>query len=282
MRIAGWRHSLRGEFRAVNEVVPHADELPDPTSDELLSIYNAKYSPEGPPGWSPRQRLSFGYFTPDDHYEALVARLVTSGCHWADIGCGRDIFPSNPQLARDLVARAGYVYGIDPDPNIKENPFITEGFHGIVEDCRTERRFDVITMRMVAEHIVDPDRAIGKVAELLKPGGKFIVYTPHKWAPMSVVASVIPFKWHHPLKRLLWDVEARDTFPTAYKLNTRNDLRKHMSSKGLAERYFRHLDDCRTFAGYRFINYAELSAKRALRSIGLHYIETCLLAVFEK
>jgi hypothetical protein len=54
-------------------------------------------------------RLSFGYFTPDDHYEVLVARLVTSGCHWADIGCGRDIFPSNPQLARDLVARAAVI-----------------------------------------------------------------------------------------------------------------------------------------------------------------------------
>ena len=200
----------------------------------------------------------------------------------ADIGCGRDIFLANPQLAQDLVARAGYVFGIDPDPSIKENPFITEGFHGIVEDCRTERRFDIITMRMVAEHIVDPDRAIGKVAELLKPGGKLIVYTPHKWALMSIVASIIPFKWHHPLKRLLWDAEARDTFPTVYKLNTRNDLRKRMSSKGLVERYFRHLDDCRTFTRYRFINYAELSAQRALRSVGLHYLETCLLGVFEK
>jgi SAM-dependent methyltransferase len=254
----------------------------DPTHDELLAIYKVKYYQEGEPGWSPRMRLSFGYFTPDDYYEALAARLVTAGCEWADIGCGRDIFPRNPGLAKELVSRAGYVFGIDPDPNIKENPFINEAFHGIVEDCTTPRRFDVITMRMVAEHIVDPDRAIAKIAELMKPGGKLLIYTPYKWAAMSVVASLIPFRWHHPLKQLIWDAEARDTFPTAYKLNTRADLDRYASAHGLTERYFSRLDDCRVFTRYRWINYGELSIQRVLKGLGVHYPETCIIGGFER
>src|SRR5688572_24836402 len=96
----------------------------EPTFDELMGVYNVKYFRSGKPGWSPRMRLSFGYFTPDDIYEALVARLVSTGCAWADIGSGRDIFPQHPQLASELCGRAAFVYGIDPDDNVNANPFI--------------------------------------------------------------------------------------------------------------------------------------------------------------
>lgn len=262
--------------------MPQTDNGFDLTHDDLMSIYDVKYYREGEPGWSPKMRLSFGYFTPDDYYEALVAKLVTPGCDWADIGCGRDIFPRHPDLARQLGARAGFVYGIDPDDNVKENPFITERFHGVVEDCDTPRKFDLVTMRMVAEHIVDPDRAIKKISDLLKPGGLTVIYTPHKWAPMSVIASIIPFSLHHPLKRLIWDAEARDTFPTAYKLNTHKDLLHHTSRNGLAEKSYRHLDDCRVLTRYRWLNYGELTLQKALRSVGLGYPEKCILGVYQK
>jgi 2-polyprenyl-3-methyl-5-hydroxy-6-metoxy-1,4-benzoquinol methylase len=252
------------------------------TRDDLMSLYKAKYYREGEPGQSPRMRLSFDYFTPDDYYEALVSRLVTPGCEWADIGCGRDVFPRFSELARDLCSRASFVYGIDPDDNVLENPYINDRFHGVGDDCGTERRFDVLTMRMVAEHIVDADRAIKKVAELLKPGGITVIYTPYKWAPMSVVASLLPFSLHHPLKRLIWDAEARDTFPTAYNLNTRYDLARHTSNHGLEERSFQMLDDCRVLTRYHWLNYGELTLQRLLRSMNVGYPERCILAVYEK
>jgi SAM-dependent methyltransferase len=253
-----------------------------PGREELMAIYSAKYYREGEPGWGPRMRLKFNHFSPDDHYEALVARLVTDGCSWADVGCGRDIFPSNPDLARVLARRAGYVLGIDPDENVKENAFITEGFIGLVEDCQTERRFDVITLRMVAEHVIDPDRVARKLAELLKPGGSVVIYTPYKWAPMSIVASIVPFALHNPLKRILWKSEARDTFPTAYKLNTRADLAKHLSKHGLRETLFEFLDDCRVSNRFRAWNWLELQACSALNALGLKYPERCVLAVYKR
>lgn len=257
-------------------------KLADPSIEELTRIYSVKYFRFGEPGWGPKMRLSFGYYTPDDYYEALVARLVTPGSSWADIGCGRDMFPAHPDLARELAQRAGFVFGIDPDANVLENTFVTDRFHGVVEDCDTPHRFDLVTMWMVAEHIVDPERVVKRITELLKPGGTLVLYTPHKWAPMSVVASVLPFWLHHPLKRLIWDAQARDTFPTAYKMNTHRDLTKHTSRNGLQESYFRILDDCRVLSRYRALNWMELQVRRILNRTGLNYPETCILAAYRK
>ena len=253
-----------------------------PSRDELMAVFNGKYGHDPKLGWGPRTRLSFEYFSPDDQYEAIVAKLLRPGASWADVGCGRDIFPSNEPLARQLAARCGFLFGIDPDPNIRENAFVSEGFEGMAEDCTTSHRFDLITLRMVAEHVVEPHRFIGKIAELLKPGGLVVIYTPNKWAPVPILTRLVPNAYHHHLKRLLWDAEARDTFPTAFKLNTRKSLAYHCAECGLSEVYFAYLDDCRTFDSYRWLNYAELSLQRVLRSVSIRYPENCLLGVYRK
>jgi 2-polyprenyl-3-methyl-5-hydroxy-6-metoxy-1,4-benzoquinol methylase len=139
---------------------------------ELIAVFSRKYGRHATLGWGPEMRLRHGYFTPDDHYEALVSRLLEPGANWCDVGCGRDIFPAFPELARELAHRCSFVYGIDPDENIKENTLISEGFQGLVEDCPSTHEFDLVTLRMVAEHIVDPPRVLARVAQLLKPGGR--------------------------------------------------------------------------------------------------------------
>jgi len=250
--------------------------------DDLLAIYKVKYFRFGEPGWGPRMRLAFNYFSPDDYYEALVAKLVTPGCSWADVGCGRDIFPSHPDLARELCTRAGFVLGIDPDPNIEDNPFVTERFRGLIEDCTTQHRFDLITLRMVAEHIAKPEAALRKLSELLRPGGRLVIYTPYKWAPMSIIAALVPFRLHNPLKRLIWQSESRDTFPTEYKLNTRRALSRYTSLCGLGEILFGYLDDCRVSNRFRTLNWVELQLCRALNAVGLNYPERCIIAVYRK
>ena len=47
------------------------------SGEELRAIYDSKYVRGARVGWGPKMRLAFGYFTPDDHYEALVSKLVT-------------------------------------------------------------------------------------------------------------------------------------------------------------------------------------------------------------
>ena len=249
---------------------------------DLLAVFRQKYGDPATTGVNPRRRFRFGYFSPDDYYEAVVEKLVTPGCRWLDVGGGRDVFPSNPTLAKQLAERCGHLVGVDPSANIHENPYVHERAQAMIEDYQATEPFDVLTLRMVAEHISKPQEAVATMAKLLKPGGKLVLYTINKFTPVSMAAWVIPFGLHHPIKKLIWKTEEQDTFPVAYKMNTRRALRELAAANGLTEESFAYLDDCRTFHRFKLLNYAELLSWKGLRTVGLTYPENCLLGVYRK
>lgn len=254
-----------------------------PSHNEMWRIFCDKYLKNNKLSWGPKLRIRSGYFSPDDYYECVVKRIVEQGSRWADVGCGRNIFPHNVRLAGELAKRASFVLGIDPDETVKENRFISERFQGFVEDTPSEYSdFDVVTLRMVAEHIANPDAAIGRVSQLIRVGGYVVIYTPNKWSPMSLAAAATPFQIHHPIKKILWNTEQKDTFPTEFKLNTRKDLRKFCSLAGLEEVMFVFLDDCRTTSKFRVLNYLELLVRRGFCSFRIPYPENCILGVYKK
>lgn len=250
--------------------------------EQLRATYDAKYSSEPGLGWGPKTRLKFGHFSPDEHYETVVAQLVTRDCNWLDVGCGREIFPSNPKLAAVLSSRARMVVGVDPDTNVHENPFLTKAHQGPIESYVESVKFDVVSFRMVAEHIENPQSVIGRVEDLVKPGGRVVIFTPNKWSPMSIMARLTSLEVHHFFKRLLWQTDERDTFPTQFKMNTKRDLNQLFNEAGFEAEYFQYLDDCRTFNRFRILNYMELCIWKALRSLRIRYPGTCLLGVFRK
>lgn len=249
---------------------------------DLEAMYDGKFGVKPDLGWTPKLCKSLNYYSPDIYYETMVTRLVGEGCSWLDVGCGRNIFPHNRDLAGYLSRRAGLLFGIDPDENINDNDFVTESFQGMVEDCKTDHKFDLVTLRMVAEHIEHPRDSLQSISRMMKPGGLIVIYTPSKWAPMSVLARLTPIRVHHYFKRLLWNTEERDTFPVQYKMNTKKSLRRLFSGMGFREEYFDHLDDCRTFIENRLLLRGEISARNFMNKFGLHYPETCLLGVYRK
>ena len=250
-----------------------------PDIGEVLAL---KYGPPDRMGWSPALRFRFGYCTPDDWYEALLFDLIDEETEWLDVGCGRAVFPSNPAGAAVLARRCRRLVGLDPSDNVLENPLLHERAQCVLQDYRTDRRFDVVTLRMVAEHIDDPARALAALARLVKPGGRVVVYTVEKFSPATIVSALTPLGIHHVVKRILWGTEERDTFPTVYKMNTRRALRRLFQAAGFREESFRHLDDCRAFARWRWSNVMELTAWRCLRAISLGYPEACILATYRQ
>jgi len=252
-----------------------------PPEAGIAHVLALKYG-DPPTGWGPLLRQRLGYRTPDDLYEATVAQLVAPGSSWADIGCGHELFPSNKLLARELADRVKLLVGVDPDETLEENPYVHRKVRALLTDFRPEQPFDLVTLRMVAEHIPAPEAAAAALAAMVKPGGTVLIYTVNLWAPVSLVAKCVPFGLHHPIKKLLWKTDEKDTFPTYFRMNTRKRLAQLLAAHGLHETSFRYLDDCRTLQRFKLLNRVELTTWRLLRALGLHYPETCLLGTYRR
>ncbi len=253
-----------------------------PTRKNLEKIVQSRLGDQGPT-WYARTRLRFGYFPKDIWYEATVDSLVTEETVWIDIGGGKTVFENNHALAQNLSERCSLLVGLDPSDNLDENQVVHQRVKSTLEKCRSERSFDLATLRMVAEHLPDPEAAVESLARLVKPGGRVVIYTPNRWSPISIASSIIPFRLHHPVKRLIWHTEEEDTFPTVYGMNTRRRLRHLFERGGFQETAFAYLDEA-TLLGKRprMVYYVQLLLWRILQSAGLKCPENSLLGIYQK
>lgn len=259
-----------------------AGARPSPTAAELREVFDLKHGPAEGHGPNVRLWKRLGYFNPDDVYEATVAGLVGPGTAWADVGGGRSPFPNNEPLARLLAARCGLFVGIDPDAAIEENPFVHERARATIDAYRGGRTFDLVTLRMVAEHVAEPGAAVAALARLTRPGGMVVVYTVDLWSPAAWAARLVPFRLHHAIKRSLWGTEERDTFPVVYRMNSRRRLAQLFETEGFREAGFSRLDDCRIFYRCRPLHHLELRLRGLFRRLGVRHPETCLLGLYER
>lgn len=253
-----------------------------PDAGALTQMFHRRYGEEARLGWGPRLRRDHGYYTPDDVYEALVAGLVAPGVNWLDVGCGRELFPNNLGLAEILSKRCARLVGIDPDPTLQENPWVHEKVASGIDAYDGKAAFDLVTLRMVAEHIADPVACANSVQRALRPGGLAVVYTVFAGSPMPLLTRLAPMGLRHTVKSWLWGTLPKDTFPTCFKMNTRGALQRLFAGVGMREEAFLRLDDCRTFARFRWLHEFELRLMRACRAVGLPYPEHCLLGVYRK
>lgn len=253
-----------------------------PTPAELADLVTLKHGDARFTSWAPRRRWQYGYFTPDDWYEALIRRLVTESTCWLDVGGGASLFPHNPRLAEELAQRCHRLVGVDPSPNLDDNPYLHARARCRIEELETDETFNLVTMRMVAEHITEPQPVAERLSRLLDPGGLLVIYTVYRWSPLTWLSAVTPHRWHFPLKRLFWGGRERDTFPVAYRLNTRRDLRKVLEPAGFDEILFQFLDDLAAFSQFRVLNWLELNLWRICRAVGCRYPESCLLGVYRR
>jgi len=258
------------------------DVMQPPTNDELRSLLTLKHGDVSRAGWGVRRRAYHQFFTPDDWYETLVRRLVTPATRWLDVGGGASIFPHDAPLATELARRAKLLVGVDPSDNIHANPFVHERWRGLIEDYQSPHQFDLATLRMVAEHVADPPRVIAKLRDLIAPDGHVVIYTVNRWSPITLVSTSTPHGLHHPLKRLFWGGEDKDTFPVAYKMNSRRELKRLFLQGSFDEVLFQHLDDLATFSQIKPLNWLELKVWRVLRALRLGYPENCLLGVYRR
>lgn len=150
-----------------------------------------------------------------------------------DFGAGRGRTAADPvpyrRHLRELRGPGRTVIGVDIDPVVVENPNVDDGRvigedgHIPVEDASV----DLVVSEWTFEHVTEADRAAAELGRILRPGGWVAALTPNRWGYVALGARLVPNRLHvGALRRLQPGKEARDTFPTAYRMNTRRDLER--------------------------------------------------------
>lgn len=85
---------------------------------------------------------------------------------------------------------------------------------------------DLIMSRSVFEHLTDPEAVYAELARVLRPGGRVVFLTANFWDYGTQVARLVPNRLHAKVVRAVEGRAEEDTFPTAYKTNTRRDIER--------------------------------------------------------
>jgi SAM-dependent methyltransferase len=162
-----------------------------------------------------------------------VNALLDPGMTVVDLGAGRGQSTEDPLAYRSDLAmlrgKVATVIGLDVDDAVLDNPkldaahLITVGARLPVDDGSV----DLVVSDFTFEHIVDPAWAGRELTRILRPGGWICARTPNRWGYIGIPTRVVPNRLHHTvLRHAQPHKQERDTFPTAYRLNSKRQLRR--------------------------------------------------------
>jgi SAM-dependent methyltransferase len=185
------------------------------------------------------QRLKDRYF-PSDHPYSILENEVESRLRpdhtLLDAGCGRGA----PVLGK-YRGRARRLIGVDLvefDPS----PHGLELYHADLGGIPIgDEEVDVVMARSVMEHIEHPASVYGEIFRVLKPGGHFIFLTANLWDYASLIASIVPNRFHPWIVSKTEGREEKDVFPIAYRTNTRRAVERWSRHSGFDVVSFRYV-----------------------------------------
>ncbi|MGM0953165.1 MAG: class I SAM-dependent methyltransferase [Pseudomonadota bacterium] len=253
--------------------------------DDIIKCHSfKKYGYKSTMGWSPRRRIEFGYTLAGDIYECFIDSLVKEDTKWIDVGGGRSVLPHNPELSRDLSRRCYSLTSVDPSENVLENPYAHKKVCSLFEEMEEDpEKCNLVTFRMVAEHVENPQDVLKKLNQCVERNGLVVIYTINKYCPIPVITRLTPFSWHHRIKKIFWGGESKDTFPVSYKMNSKKDLDFLFLKDGEYDSVlFEYLDDVSATIEYDFLNRVEMFFWVVMKKCRLRYIENNILAVYKK
>ena len=128
------------------------------------------------------------------NFSAILNRLdkfSLPGKRLLDVGAASGIF-------LNLARKRGYeILGIEPSRSLAADArkrYGIELFVGTLEELRDERKFSVVTLLDILEHLSDPDGFMGRVSVLTEEEGILVVVTPDI---DSLAARLAGKKWWH-------------------------------------------------------------------------------------
>ena len=187
------------------------------------------------------QRLLTRFYKDSPHpyriFEEHVDSLLAPGARvLLDAGCGRTV-----PVLRKYIGKADRLVGVD----LVDFPDVPSSIEAHKTNLATlplpDSSVDVIMSRSVFEHLTDPDAVYREFMRVLRPGGRVVFLTANMWDYGTLVARLVPNRFHGRIVRFAEGRAEEDTFPTAYKTNTRRDVDRLAHASGLEVEEFRYL-----------------------------------------
>jgi SAM-dependent methyltransferase len=165
-------------------------------------------------------------------YAALAQTYLAKDARLLDLGCGRG------GLIEQLDHPAAQMTGVDPDwlslvqhrlPGIDRLAAISDALPFAPE------QFDLILASWLLEHLPQPEQTLREVRRVLKPGGVAAFVTPNGRHPAARLNRILGrlAGVQDLLVETLYGRSREDAFPTFYRANTPDALRRLARHVGL-------------------------------------------------
>jgi SAM-dependent methyltransferase len=178
-----WANATDGEYFTTKDIfaffhclscgVLFIDPVPQ---DRLAEIYPANYYSFASPGESVVQRLK--RWLDQRLFSRILCELPGESLSLLDVGGGAGW---ELNWIRELDSRVQFTQVVDFDAAAEAAARANghEYFRGRAEDFASERRFDLILMLNLIEHVQDPRAVLTKMQGLLAPNGRILLKTPN-------------------------------------------------------------------------------------------------------
>jgi len=199
-------------------------------------------------------RLKDRYFQGDHPYtlfEREVDRRLRADHVLLDAGCGR-----TAPILRKYRGRASHLIGVD----LVDFDTTVDGIE--LHHCDLgampldNDSVHVIMARSVMEHVTEPNRVYDEMYRVLKPGGYVVFLTANLWDYASLIAAVVPNRFHPWIVSKTEGRAEHDVFPIAYRTNTRGAVEKwsrHAGFELLSFNYLGQYPSYFMFNGFLFL-----------------------------
>jgi SAM-dependent methyltransferase len=228
------------------------------------------------------QRLKDKYFRQDHPYrifEREVERYLRPGHTLLDAGCGR----TAPILAK-FKGRGRRLIGVDVVDFVSGVDGLELLKHDLAQIPLESGSVDLVMSRSVMEHVTEPAPVYGELYRVLKPGGHFIFLTANLWDYASIIAKLVPNRFHPAIVSKTEGRAEHDVFPVAYRTNTRGAVTKWARQVGFEIVSFRYLGQYPSyfmFNGFLFL-LASGYEKLISRVSALNFLQGWIFATLRK
>ena len=204
-------------------------------------------------------------------YEAMLINNITKDTVWLDIGCGKN------GLVANFGQKAKQAVGIDilDDNDRFDEPFLLCDLRNIPLPSAYA---NLITLRLVVEHLEKIPEDFSEICRLLIPGGKLIILTTNSLSPILFLPRLLPYRLKSWIIQKLFCIDSREIFPTYHRFNT-----PHKMAKGFSEMVLLRLDYLEQVPLDNFFLALLFGLWYTFAKISIfRYFRSNLLAVFQK